>query len=65
MQYFDKRYNVEKRMLYSKNYKKIYDEKIILHFVASKPWDKIKENKNEETFGKAEDIWWKYYNMEL
>jgi len=62
MQYFDKRYNVEKRMLHSTNHRDEFDEAKILHWVASKPWEAVKENKREEEFIELEKVWWKYYN---
>ena len=58
-----KKYNVEKRMMNTKNHTDIWDEKVCLHWVANKPWDKEKDNDIERSFVDLEKIWWKYYNM--
>ncbi|UCF13182.1 MAG: hypothetical protein JSW06_02715 [Thermoplasmatales archaeon] len=58
-----KRYNVEKRMLHTKNHKKVWDQKICVHFVSTKPWQIEKPNEVEASFKEIEDVWWKYYEM--
>lgn len=55
--YLSKIYNVEKRMLHSKNKKDIFNKKRILHFVASKPWERLKPNKRELMYKSLERLW--------
>lgn len=62
MQYLDKRFNVEKRMQHTRQYKGIYENALCLHYVASKPWEKEKFNEIEKSFGKSEKLWWDEYN---
>lgn len=62
IEYLAKNYNVEKRMLHTKNLKAIKDNPKIIHFVASKPWEKDKPNEIEASFGEWESIWHSYYN---
>lgn len=56
MQYLNKKFNVEKRMITTQKYKNILSEMVILHFVGSKPWDEIKERGYE----KFENLWKSY-----
>ena len=63
MEFFNKSYNVEKRMLHTKKYKHILDKIKILHFVSSKPWQQEKPNDIERSFGEFEKIWWNWYNF--
>lgn len=63
MQYFNKSYNVEKRMLHTKKYIHILEKMRILHFVGSKPWEDVKPNKQEARYGRMEKIWKKYYAL--
>ena len=62
MQFFNKSYNVEKRMLHSVKYKKVFDNAKILHWIASKPWEHEKPNDIERSFVELEKVWWEYYN---
>lgn len=62
MQFLPKIYNVEKRMLHTKKHTEVLNDIRILHFVASKPWQLDKPNREEETFGAFEKIWWSWYN---
>ena len=62
--YLPKKYNVEKRMLYTEKHAKILDEAVCIHYVASKPWQKIKPNDEEKRFKQLEDIWWRWYEYE-
>ena len=59
--YFNKSYNVEKRMLHTRKYKRVLENIKILHFVASKPWEDVKPNAVEESYGEFEKIWWEWY----
>lgn len=60
--YFNKSFNVEKRMMHSEKYKHVFDNAKILHWVASKPWEDVKENQKEYEFLELEKVWWKYYD---
>lgn len=62
MEFFNKSYNVEKRMLHSVNYKDIFDNAKILHWIADKPWEDKKSNDIERSFIELEKVWWEYYN---
>lgn len=57
-----KKYNVEKRMLNTEKHKNVWDEKVCLHWVASKPWESEKPNEIEASFVDLEKTWWEYYN---
>lgn len=59
--FLDKIYNVEKRMLFSKNHKHFLTNARILHYVGEKPWNK-KTNIKEEQFATLERKWWEYQN---
>lgn len=58
--YLDKIYNVEKRMLHSKRFREVFKNKMILHFVASKPWEKEKPTAREQRYRVLEDLWNSY-----
>ncbi|MFW6225350.1 MAG: glycosyltransferase family 8 protein [bacterium] len=62
--FIDKKYNVEKRMLHSKKIKYKFDgsDAKIIHFVSQKPWEDNKSKLNQG-FEKLENIWWNYYKM--
>lgn len=60
--YLDKTYNVEKRLLHTKNLIHIRDHPKIIHFVATKPWEADKQNALEASYGEWEKIWIEYYN---
>lgn len=60
IEYFNKKYNVEKRMLHSKKYSAFKNPNNIacLHFVAWKPWqDKSTAPKRERTYEQFERLW--------
>lgn len=59
--FYDKIYNVEKRMLHSVKHKSTFKRAVILHFIAEKPWQKEKSNDIERSFGDVEKIWWEWY----
>lgn len=62
--YLPKKYNVEKRMLFSKKYPFDIEEVLMLHFVALKPWQKerkINEKRDRIDFVELEKVWWEYY----
>lgn len=61
IEYLDKVFNVEKRMLYTKNFKPILNSAKILHFVAEKPWQK-KTNIIEEQYATLERKWFEFYH---
>lgn len=66
IKYFNKKYNVEKRMLNTKNYQKVMNDIRILHFVARKPWESKEGYKPEElVYDELEQIWHKYYDIEV
>ncbi len=50
-------YNVEKRMIATKQFKGVLERARILHFVASKPWQEQKE----PGFEAMEKLWWEWY----
>ena len=60
--YLDKRYNCEKRMMVSKNFKDKFDDAYIIHYISQKPWD-IQKDRNNQGFEAVEKIWWDYYRM--
>lgn len=55
-----KMYNVEKRILHTKNCKDILKNARVIHYVGSKPWQLIKPNKQEMQYKELEDIWKSY-----
>lgn len=62
--YFNKKYNVEKRMLHSKKYKRFTKPVNIacLHFVAYKPWqDKTGAPNRERRYEVFEKLWREWY----
>lgn len=59
--FLNKVYNVEKRMLYTKNLKRYLENARILHYVGEKPWNK-KTTLAEEQYGVLEKKWWEYQN---
>lgn len=59
MEYFNKAYNVEKRMINSENFRDTLTKIKILHFVADKPWQKHRE----PGFEKFEKLWKEYYDL--
>lgn len=61
MAYFNKRYNVEKRMIDTKKYKNITDDIRILHFIARKPWQPVPDE--DKKFQPYYDIWHKYKGL--
>lgn len=60
--FLDKRYNVEKRMYHTKQFKKIKDNPAVIHYVATKPWEPNKPNEIEASFSEWENLWMEYYN---
>lgn len=63
--HFNKRLNVEKRMLHSVAHKDIYKGAKILHWISDKPWMKEKRNDIERSFIEAEAIWHHYNDMDF
>lgn len=63
MKYFNKRYNVEKRMISTQKYKHITDDIRILHFIARKPWQPVVAE--DDKFEPYRKIWEYYYNLEI
>jgi lipopolysaccharide biosynthesis glycosyltransferase len=57
--YLEKNYNVEKRMLHTKNFRNILRNIKILHFVGDKPWQP-KTCAREERYTEFEKLWSKY-----
>lgn len=53
--YLPKKFNVEKRMLHSKNFKDIFDASVLLHYVGIKPWQE--ESKNDLDYKEVYDLW--------
>ncbi len=51
-------YNIEKRMITSKNYKMEYNHAVCLHYVSRKPWQP--PVRSEKTFGPAYKKWREY-----
>lgn len=51
-------YNVEKRMITTKKFRVELEKARVIHYVASKPWDSIKEPGFEE----LENKWWEWYH---
>ena len=62
MKFLPKKYNVEKRMLHTKEHIDILESAVCIHYVASKPWEKEKPNDIEKSFKQLEDLWWKWYD---
>jgi glycogenin glucosyltransferase len=62
IKYFNKSYNIEKRVLHTRKHKHLLDNIKILHFVATKPWQKIKPNRREKQYKQLESLWLKYEN---
>ena len=60
-QFLDKTFNVEKRMLFTQNFKAILQNMKILHFVGEKPWQK-KTKQMEEQYMSLEKVWFNYYH---
>ena len=50
-------YNVEKRMITTQKFRAALAGARIIHFVASKPWDEVREPGFED----LEALWWKYH----
>lgn len=61
IEFLDKTFNVEKRMLHTKNFKAILQNMKILHFVGEKPWQK-KTLAREEQYLTLEKLWFEYYH---
>jgi len=59
--FLPKRYNIEKRMQYTKKYKHVMEKPAAIHYVSAKPWDK-KKPKKEQIFEEIEKHWWDVYN---
>ena len=57
MHYFDKIYNVEKRMLHTKLHTKTLENARILHFVGEKPWETHSSWHLEAKYEPLEAIW--------
>jgi lipopolysaccharide biosynthesis glycosyltransferase len=53
--YLPKKFNVEKRMFHSKNFKEVFDNSILLHYVGIKPWQE--ESKNDLEYKEVYDLW--------
>jgi lipopolysaccharide biosynthesis glycosyltransferase len=65
MAFANKSFNVEKRMINTKQYKYILEKIKILHYVGSKPWDREEDKpEHEKIYGKFEDIWHRWYNYD-
>ena len=62
LEFFNKSYNVEKRMLHTQKYKHILRNMKILHFVSKKPWElNVNFPEREYTYGVLENLW-HYWN---
>lgn len=62
LEYFNKSYNVEKRMLHTQKYKHILRNMKILHYVAKKPFQSMEGfPERESTYTILEDLW-HYWN---
>jgi lipopolysaccharide biosynthesis glycosyltransferase len=61
IEWFPKKYNVEKRMLHSKAFPDQWEKAVIIHYVAQKPYEES-DNHLECTYGEIEKIWWDYHN---
>lgn len=59
--FLEKTFNVEKRMLTSRNYRDIFLNASILHYVGEKPWNK-KVREMEKQYSSVERKWWEYYH---
>ncbi len=62
--FINKKFNCEKRMCRSTNFKKEWNNRCVIHWVSEKPWQEKKQAINFG-FEEVEEIWWKYYNMEM
>ena len=58
--YFNKKYNVEKRMIETKKYKNVISDIRILHFIAGKPWQDVPVD--DKKFIPYYRIWKEYYD---
>ena len=63
MAYFNKSYNVEKRMEHTKNFKHILEKAKIIHYIAGKPWDENDPEKGK--YPKMETIWREWYGKDI
>ncbi len=59
IKFFNKAFNVEKRMEHSKNFKHILENKKIVHYVAGKPWENNEPEKGK--YPAMENIWDEWY----
>lgn len=59
--FLEKTFNVEKRMLFSRNFRQIFLNASIIHYVGEKPWDK-KVRDMEKQYGPVEQRWWEFYH---
>lgn len=59
--YLPKKYNVEKRVYLSNRIKHEWDNAIVLHWIAEKPWQ-FNKTSDGKKFIEAEKVWWNYYN---
>lgn len=58
--YFDKKYNLEKRILHTKKYKHLLKDPVVIHYVATKPWQDHKNVPARElTYKPWENLWHK------
>jgi len=65
-EWLPKRYNIEKRMMKTRRYRKILSGMAGLHFVGLKPWqDHSRCPDNEKGYEKFEDIWWTWYHKKV
>ncbi len=62
-EFLPKIYNVEKRMLYSRNFRDIYKEAVCLHFVGVKPWQE--KAYLEKAYYSVYSKWWDIMIEEL
>ena len=61
LQYLDKTFNVEKRMLHTLKYKTIMDKAKVIHYVAKKPWESLEGFPEiEGTYKPLEDLWYRW-----
>lgn len=63
MQYFNKSFNVEKRMEHTANFSHVLAKKKIVHFVAGKPWEKNDDEKGK--YPAMEAIWNEWYEKTM
>lgn len=59
LDFLPKKYNCEKRMMLSENHREIWESAVVIHYVAAKPWDQNKPER-EKVFEPAEREWHKW-----